>query len=288
MSYKSIIENTKRPNTISTLLHDLRVLGIAEGDIVLVHSSLSALGWVCGGVPAVVAALLNAVGGSGTIVMPSFTIDNIDPAVCGDYPPAEPDQDNPPDRGRLFPLPVPKEWHDIIRDNIPAYDKVISPCSKGLGRIAEYFRTYPGTLRSDHPGVSFTANGIHAQQIVGNHPLSPNFGMVSPLGVLYRLGAKVLLLGTSYKRCTTFHLSEDLSEKFPKITHSSVIMENGVRVWKSYENYDCDDSKFNALGEACEREGLMHLGKVGSADCKLFDMKTVVDFGVKWIIENYE
>jgi aminoglycoside 3-N-acetyltransferase len=266
--------------TLETLLKGIKAIGVTEGDVLLVHSSLSALGWVCGGAPTVVMALLEAVGKSGTIAMPSFSLENSDPAIWGDYPPAEPIDK------RLLPHPVPKEWHDFIRENIPAYDKNITPCSKGLGIIAECFRTYPKTLRSNHPSASFTANGIYAQQIIENHPLSPDLGMASPLGVLYKLGAKILMLGAKYDKCTSFHLAEYVTGKFPKITHSGAVFENGKRVWKRYENYDSNVSDFVPMGEACEKEGFVKTGKIGAADCKLFDMKVAVDFGAEWIIKK--
>ena len=282
MPSKSIIEKTQYPNTIGSLLDNMKELGIKKGDILIVHSSMSALGWVCGGASAVVEALIKIVGEYGTIVMPSFSLENSDPAIWGDFPPAE------PINKRLLPFPVPKEWHDFIKANIPAYDKDVTPCSKGLGIIPECFRTYPGTLRSSHPSASFTANGVHAQQIIEHHPLSPDLGMASPLGALYKLGAKILMLGTNYDKCTSFHLAEYMTKQFPKVTHSGAVMENGVRVWKQYENYDSDVSAFITLGGACEDNGFVYKGKVGCADSKLFDMKTVVDFGARWIIENRE
>jgi aminoglycoside 3-N-acetyltransferase len=51
--------------TADSLLAQLRSLGIASGDSVLVHSSLKSLGWVNGGAVAVVQALLAAVGDAG-------------------------------------------------------------------------------------------------------------------------------------------------------------------------------------------------------------------------------
>lgn len=51
----------------------LRGLGVAAGDGLAVHSSLSSLGWVEGGADAVVDALFGAVGGDGTLLMPTFT-----------------------------------------------------------------------------------------------------------------------------------------------------------------------------------------------------------------------
>lgn len=50
-----------------------RGLGLAEGDRVVVHSSLSSLGHVDGGADAVVDALLDTVGPDGTVAVPTFT-----------------------------------------------------------------------------------------------------------------------------------------------------------------------------------------------------------------------
>jgi len=51
----------------------LRGHGIEPGDAVIVHSSLSSLGWVEGGADAVIDALLASVGEDGHILMPTFT-----------------------------------------------------------------------------------------------------------------------------------------------------------------------------------------------------------------------
>lgn len=70
MAESDAIAATERPATVSTLIADLEALGLRRDDVVIVHSSLSALGWVAGGAQAVVEALLAAVGPGGTIVMP--------------------------------------------------------------------------------------------------------------------------------------------------------------------------------------------------------------------------
>jgi aminoglycoside 3-N-acetyltransferase len=72
---EEIISSTQEPNTINTINQDLMKLGINNGDILLVHSSLSSLGWVCGGAQTVITALMNALGIDGTLVMPSHSGD---------------------------------------------------------------------------------------------------------------------------------------------------------------------------------------------------------------------
>jgi len=56
----------------SKLISDFRRLGLKPGMIVMVHSSLSSIGYVSEGADGVVDALLSAVGRKGTLVMPSF------------------------------------------------------------------------------------------------------------------------------------------------------------------------------------------------------------------------
>jgi aminoglycoside 3-N-acetyltransferase len=50
----------------------LRQIGIRPGDLLQVHSSLSAIGYVEGGADAVVDALLEALGPTGTLMVPTF------------------------------------------------------------------------------------------------------------------------------------------------------------------------------------------------------------------------
>ena len=57
----------------STLAADLRRLGVVPGAVVLVHSSMKALGYDPGGTVAVALALLDAVGPDGTLVVPTQT-----------------------------------------------------------------------------------------------------------------------------------------------------------------------------------------------------------------------
>ena len=48
-----IVEKTKAPPIKGILVRDLKRLGVREGITMIVHSSLSSLGWVCGGAVAV-------------------------------------------------------------------------------------------------------------------------------------------------------------------------------------------------------------------------------------------
>lgn len=72
--------------TRDTVAAQLGTLGVETGEILLVHSSLSSLGWVCGGAVAVVQGLLDALGQMGTLVVPTQSGGLSDPALWGNPP----------------------------------------------------------------------------------------------------------------------------------------------------------------------------------------------------------
>ncbi|GLX69826.1 aminoglycoside N(3)-acetyltransferase [Paenibacillus glycanilyticus] len=264
MSEHDIIQQSRLPVTVSGMLHDLRQLGIREGDHLIVHSSLSSLGWVCGGPQAVVQSLLQAVGAEGTLIMPAQSGDWSDPAEW-----AHP--------------PVPQEWIELIYKEMPAFDPAVTP-TRGMGRIAELFRTYPGTVRSNHPQVSFCANGKYAEYIVAGHPLTPQFGEASPLGKLYAAGAKVLLLGVGFDSCTSLHLAETRFDRMPTKRMGTAMLVDGERSWQWFTDYEYDSGDFAELG--VQLENRVRRGTVGQAECALLDMRAAVDFAVTWLPEH--
>lgn len=266
MRESEIIKQTKIPNTVKSISEGLRKIGVKEGDVIIVHSSLSSFGWVCGGAQAIVESLFNVVGKNGTIVMPSQSGDLSDPINwC-----------NPP---------VPKEWIDTIYKNMPAFNKEMTP-SRSMGKVVECFRALKSTERSEHPQVSFVANGVLSKRITESHPLTPQFGINSPLGKLYNLNAKVLLLGVGYNNCTSFHLAESLIDNMPKNKVGTSIMENGERVFKYFYDYEYDSDDFDLIGEEFEIRYNINKIQIGNAQCRFFNMKLGVDFARDWILRN--
>lgn len=251
------------PHTRESLAYDLHQLGLKSGMTVIVHSSLKSLGYVPGGPVSVIQALMDVISPSGTIVMPMHTADYSDPAKWV----------NPP---------VPKEWWPVIREQMPPFETAITP-SNGMGLIAETFRTWPGVLRSSHPAVSFGAWGKDAERIINDHSLNNGLGENSPLARIYDINGWVLLLGVGFGNNTSFHLAEYRAQGAKKACEGAPIIEQGKRVWKSYEDIDIDDDCFEDLGTEFQKNKLVSLGKVGLGEALLFQQREAVDFAQSWI-----
>jgi aminoglycoside 3-N-acetyltransferase len=266
MSEHDAIQSIPSPRTRETLAADLRRLGLQAGMVVIVHSSLSSLGWVCGGPVAVVQALLDVITPDGTLVMPAHSGELSDPSYW-QHP------------------PVPEAWWPIIRETMPAFDPRCTP-TRGMGRIAETFRTWPGALRSSHPQDSFAAWGKHAEFISAKHELEFGLGEQSPLGRIYDLAGQVLLLGVPYGNNTSFHLGEYRAPGGKSEVQGAPIMENGQRVWKTFTALEVDSDCFDELGADFERTNPVTIGLVGSATTRLFSQRAAVDFAQEWITEK--
>ena len=250
------------------IIEALKEIGLERGDAVMVHASLGKIGYVCGGAQAVIEALIEVVGEEGTIMMPTQSWKNLDPETGVHW------------------LAEEADW-DKIRENWPAYDKRITPTNT-MGCVAECFRTYPGSVRSDHPARSFAANGKNAEYIVANHDLSDIFGETSPLAKLYELDSKVLLIGVDYDKNTSIHLA-DVRAEYPSkhnTTEHSAVMENGKRVWKTYDTLYVDGEDFKEIGRAFESEYNVNKTMLGSAQLRLMNMRELVDFAIRWIETN--
>jgi aminoglycoside 3-N-acetyltransferase len=255
------------PHTVATLAADLRALGLAAGDVVLVHSSVRAVGHVAGGVQAVVEALIDALGPDGTLVVPTHTSFNSDPK----------DWSHPP---------VPPEWWPVLREQSPGFDPARTP-SRWMGVLPETVRTWPGALRSTHPEVSFAALGARAEAIVGSHPLADPLGDGSPLGAVYRENGKVLLLGCGHDNNTSLHLAECRQERPPTADFGASVREpGGGSRWVTWTAPVADSSDFAELGAAFEATGAGRTGRVGSALSRLAAQRDLVDFGTIWLRDN--
>ena len=244
-----------------SLVSQLTALGVAPGDGVFVHASLRAIGPVIGGPRAVILALHDAVGGDGLIAMPGVSTDAYFPEWL--------------DRSSLSQPEVM-----AVEAAVPGFDPAPSPTT-GMGAIAELFRTWPGTVRSAHPGVSVCINGRDAAKFTQEHARGFACGPGTPfVSLMERPAAKVLLLGVGWNRCTMLHTAETLAR--PRRLKVRRQKEGG----RWHENEDVADDigrLFPAAGASFEATGAVSEGSVGNAVAKLAPMAELVRFATAFI-----
>jgi aminoglycoside 3-N-acetyltransferase len=249
---------TRQVRTASEHQRELREVGVVEGDIVLCHYSLKHLALDVPGPAPVIEALASAVGESGTVVFPAHSSHLTHPRTWV----------NPP---------VPREEWDQIADGIGPWDGRTTP-TNDIGVVAEYFRTRPGVFRSDHPVYSMCASGNQAERIVGHHDLDDGLGDGSPLAVSAALGAKVLMVGTTYRSCTALHLSESRAA-FPGKRYRpawSPMLVDGEKRWVEYCALDEAVDDFEDVGVRLEAEGVVHRLDVAGCVMRLASMAELV------------
>ncbi|WP_205708884.1 AAC(3) family N-acetyltransferase [Kineococcus siccus] len=251
------------PATTESLVRDLRDLGVEAGATLIVHTSLSALGWVVGGEETVVAALRAAVGPRGTLVMPVQSWQLCDPALLRQ---------------------TDSRWWPLVREHLPCYDPVTTP-SKNMGVVAEHFRTLPGTVRSAHPHRSFAAAGRLDARVTAQHDLSEPMGEGSPLAVLYDVGAQVLLLGVSAASCTALHLAEHRCDYPGKrhVENGAPLLLDGQRRWRAWRELEVSAHDFERVVEDfAGASGLRRSARVGAGLAHLLPVRELVDYAATW------
>lgn len=262
---ETLIATQAGPITRDQIRTGLRDLGLKEGMTVLTHVSLSSIGWIPGGGATVALCLRDVLGPEGTIVVPTQSSDLSDPVHWS----------NPP---------IPKDWFEITKETMAPFDPNVTP-SSGQGVFPEIIRNYEAAKRSTHPHTSFAALGRQANEIVARHDLDSPLGKNSPLQKLYDLDASVLFIGTTFDTNTSFHLAEEAIEGAPREVQGAPMLVDGQQKWVQFEAVAYDTDDFPECGAAFEKTQSVKSGLVGQAQCKLFRVRSVVDFAITWFRE---
>lgn len=245
--------------TAERLAEDLRKMGVTAGDTLLVHSSMSSMGYLVGGPSTVVRALLSVLGAEGNLLMPSSPVN-----------------------GRQ------KEY----MESDPIFDVRNSPSR--MGAITEYFRTMQGVVRSFHPTEPVCAFGPFAQFYTEEHfgQLTP-YNKKSPFYRVAEANGKILYAGVTLDNAgTSLHTLEDAVKfKYPvydaqtyaakmvDVDGNEYIMDTKVHNPEYSDKRKCDE-----LLPMFHYEEVMEYHQFGEAKAMLFDARKMLDV----MISKYE
>lgn len=260
-------------HSVRQLTQELRHLGVAAGDVLMVHASLRKLGPVEGRAAGLIAALDAAVGSEGTLLMTLGARD--DWAWVNERP--------------------EEERVTLLADAEP-FDPAVSPAEPDVGVLAEVFRQHPGTLVSDHPEGRFGARGRLAAALVADPPWHDYYGPGSALERLVSAGGKVLRLGADIDTVTLIHFAEFLAQvpnKRRVVRYRKVKRGGGTQIVPVETQ---DDSQGIAYFDGPDYFGLilqeyLQLGRarqglVGNARSELLDAADLVPFASAWMKQH--
>jgi aminoglycoside 3-N-acetyltransferase len=254
-----------------SLTEDLRRLGLEPGDLVMVHASVRRVGPVFGGPDEIHRAVVDAVSPGGTMMMLFGCPAGFDEVG----------------RGRLSAA----EEASILA-HMPAFDKMATRADRDVGTLAEFFRSWPGTLCSDCPAVRIGARGARADWLVSEHVLDYPFGRGTPFEKLVESRGKVLLLGSDHDEVTLMHYAEHITDFPGKIVarYQCPLLIDGRREWVRCEEFDSSSEgchanwpdRFFALivdDFIAKQRGtpLCREGRIGNADSVLLDAAALID-----------
>ncbi len=251
------------------IIDALEELCINSGDNIIVHCSLSKIGYLIGGVETLYRALKFRIGLSGNIIVPSQSIELSHPKTWR-YP------------------PLKKQFINKVSDGILGYDSQTTPVSPSLGVFCEYITMLKDTVRTQHPLYSFAINGKDSKKISKFQNLDLPFGSNSPLDWLYQNNGKILMIGTDFETNTSIHLAESKVFK-ANIIEEGKIRKKGRDEWVKFKNVELGKYDDYTDIERIYLHKYMDFYKVkgiGNTSIRIFCLKSVVDFCIEYYLKK--
>jgi aminoglycoside 3-N-acetyltransferase len=249
------------------LVADFRSLGVAAGDVVMLHASVRAVGEVAGGPDEIHLALKDALTEDGTLLMYAGCPRYVDEVGRGNLSASEEAE---------------------VLEKLPPFDPETARSARDNGALVELFRTYPGSRVNRHV-TRFVALGRHADYLFSSQPWDYAFGCGSALDRFAALDGKILLLGCDHDTVTFLHYVEHVADiPGKRIARFKVpVLENGARVWREMAEVDSSgagahsnwpDRFFARLVDAHLAASANRGGRVGDARCHLLSARALFDF----------
>ncbi len=223
------------------IIWNLQSLGIVEGDALMVHASLRSVGNFENRAAILISALLDALGPSGTLLMPALSYEN-------------------------------------VTAEQPVFDVRQTPSC--VGALTEYFRTLPFVERSLHPTHSVCATGSDTAFFLGSHHRDDTpCGPLSPFHKLMERKGRILFLGCGLRPNTSMHGIEELSPPsylFGKKMLFNIIMRDGTEYHKAYITHDFTgaEQRYERVTEVLDNDDFT-TGKVLEADAWLLNSEAL-------------
>jgi len=260
------------------LVADLRRLGLQLGGMVMVHTRMSAIGWVIGGSETVVRALLEALGPDGTLAGYASWQEHV-----------------------YHTTDWPETHREAYLADPPVFDRATGEATRDNGRIPERIRTWPGAERSAHPEASVVAVGSRANWLTSDHPQDDAYGKGSPFAKLVEAHGQVLMLGAPLETVTLLHHAEAIANAPGKkrVRYTIPVVEGGGVTVRTYNDIDTStgafpygdlglgDDEFAVIARAALDAGIGVRGLVGQAQSHLFPAAELTAFAVEWLEERF-
>jgi aminoglycoside 3-N-acetyltransferase len=242
--------------TKQDIIAGLQALGLGTGHRVLVHSSLSSFGHVERGADTVIDALLETVGSSGTVLVPTLT-----------------------------------GSESLSPENPPVFDPVNKPC--WTGRIPETFRQRPNAIRSLHPTHSVAAIGADAHALTADHidSLTP-CDHLSPYAKLAQSdNGYILLIGVNHQSNTTMHHVEELVgvayHMQPGLARARILVDGQEIVRHIMLHAYGSPRNFNIMEPLYLERGIQRSGQIGQATLRLIHARRMVEITAQALRANH-